>query len=398
MTNIPNKNIQASTSIPFLDISKRNSDSFFTPTPMMAQQTPQMSNTYYNYQNYHNYTSPLVQDMNSPLNRSTNVDLLHQPNNLQMYNNNISMMTSSPNVVQTPAMNIGSDKNNMSNVKSTSPSSPNLLTSLAGSSPAAPNNITFYQSKADNLGYDNKNNNSVRNNLNDQPLSQDIQPKLQNIVSTANLGCQLKLRQIALQARNAEYNPKRFAAVIMRIKEPKTTALIFSSGKMVCTGAKSEEDSKKASRKYAKIIKSLGFPVEFKEFKVQNIVGSCDVRFQISLSKLNMKLGKLNSNSSSDSNSNKNRKYICHYEPEIFPGLIYHMLDPEIVLLIFVSGKIVLTGAKERQEIYAAFKKIYPVLYKYKHDNKNNKSNKVLHQEEVKEMKELKNKKQQEQE
>ena len=74
------------------------------------------------------------------------------------------------------------------------------------------------------------------------------------------------------------------------------------------------------------------------------------------------------------------------------------MLDPEIVLLIFVSGKIVLTGAKERQEIYAAFKKIYPVLYKYKHDNKNNKSNKVLHQEEVKEMKELKNKKQQAQE
>ena len=61
---------------------------------------------------------------------------------------------------------------------------------------------------------------------------------------------------------------------------------------MVCTGAKSEEDSRKASRKYAKIIRSLGFPVEFKEFTVQNIVGSCDFKFQISLSKLNIYLGK----------------------------------------------------------------------------------------------------------
>jgi transcription initiation factor TFIID TATA-box-binding protein len=287
-------------------------------------------------------------------------------------------------------MNIGpSDKP----MRSNSPQSPNLLNTLAGSSPSQANKITMYKSQSSNTGLDNKNS-SIRGPL-ESGINQEIEPKLQNIVSTANLGCQLRLRQIALQAKNAEYNPKRFAAVIMRIKEPKTTALIFSSGKMVCTGAKSEEDSRKASRKYAKIIRSLGFPVEFKEFTVQNIVGSCDVKFQISLSKLNMKLGKFNS--SSDSGA-KNKKYICHYEPEIFPGLIYHMLDPEIVLLIFVSGKIVLTGAKEREQIYEAFKKIYPVLYKYKHENKNGKTNKMLHQEEVEEMKGLKNKKQQEQE
>lgn len=82
-----------------------------------------------------------------------------------------------------------------------------------------------------------------------------------NIVSTVNLGCRLDLKKIALHARNAEYNPKRFAAVIMRIREPRTTALIFSSGKMVCTGAKSEEDSRLAARKYARIIQKLGFPV-----------------------------------------------------------------------------------------------------------------------------------------
>lgn len=82
-----------------------------------------------------------------------------------------------------------------------------------------------------------------------------------NIVSTVNLNCKLELKKIALHARNAEYNPKRFAAVIMRIREPRTTALIFSSGKMVCTGAKSEGDSRLAARKYARIIQKLGFPV-----------------------------------------------------------------------------------------------------------------------------------------
>lgn len=80
-------------------------------------------------------------------------------------------------------------------------------------------------------------------------------------MSTVNLNCKLELKRIALHARNAEYNPKRFAAVIMRIREPRTTALIFSSGKMVCTGAKSEEDSRLAARKYARIIQKLGFPV-----------------------------------------------------------------------------------------------------------------------------------------
>ena len=67
-----------------------------------------------------------------------------------------------------------------------------------------------------------------------------------------------------MKSRNAEYNPKRFAAVIMRIRDPKTTALIFQSGKIVCTGAKSEQQSKTAAMKYAKIVKCVGFDVKFK--------------------------------------------------------------------------------------------------------------------------------------
>ncbi|XP_024967070.1 TATA-box-binding protein-like isoform X1 [Cynara cardunculus var. scolymus] len=176
-----------------------------------------------------------------------------------------------------------------------------------------------------------------------------IVPTLQNIVSTVNLDCKLDLKAIALQARNAEYNPKRFAAVIMRIREPKTTALIFASGKMVCTGAKSEQQSKLAARKYARIIQKLGFPAKFKDFKIQNIVGSCDVKFPIRLEGLAYSHGAFSS-----------------YEPELFPGLIYRMKQPKIVLLIFVSGKIVLTGAKVREETYTAFENIYPVLTEFR--------------------------------
>ncbi|KAI2628581.1 TATA-box-binding protein [Hypoxylon sp. NC1633] len=176
-----------------------------------------------------------------------------------------------------------------------------------------------------------------------------LTPTLQNIVATVNLECRLDLKTIALHARNAEYNPKRFAAVIMRIREPKTTALIFASGKMVVTGAKSEDDSKLASRKYARIIQKLGFNAKFSDFKIQNIVGSCDIKFPIRLEGLASRHHNFSS-----------------YEPELFPGLIYRMIKPKIVLLIFVSGKIVLTGAKVREEIYQAFEMIYPVLQDFR--------------------------------
>lgn len=166
----------------------------------------------------------------------------------------------------------------------------------------------------------------------------------------------------------------------MRIREPKTTALIFASGKMVVTGAKSEDDSKLASRKYARIIQKLGtlhtfesapaigrgkhrrenfnlltcllaigFNAKFTDFKIQNIVGSCDIKFPIRLEGLASRHHNFSS-----------------YEPELFPGLIYRMVKPKIVLLIFVSGKIVLTGAKVRDEIYHAFELIYPVLQDFR--------------------------------
>lgn len=203
-----------------------------------------------------------------------------------------------------------------------------------------------------------KNTNSENTKINNE---YKIIPIIQNIVSTADLCCDLILKQIALQVENTEYNPTKFTGLIMRLKEPKTTALIFKNGKLICLGAKTEEESIKACRKYAKIIKSLNYPVLFKNFKIPNIVGSCDVNFKINLRKLYNYMIKYNGK--------------VTYETELFPGLIYHYLDKNekngdkkanIVFLIFKSGKMVISGAKNREHIYNSFEKIFPVLNKFK--------------------------------
>ena len=194
-------------------------------------------------------------------------------------------------------------------------------------------------------------------------------PVIQNIVSTVDLGCPINLKEIALQAQNTQYFPNKFSGLIMRIKEPKATALIFSTGKMVCLGAKTEEESKNACRKFGKILKNLNYPISLKKFKIQNIVSSCNVKFKIPLPKL----------------SNHIIKYLgakrISYEPEVFPGLIYHYYNDidnnseenggksNIVFLIFSSGNIVIAGAKNRNEIYDKFDKLFPLLDKFR-DNK----------------------------
>ncbi|KAK3222137.1 hypothetical protein Dsin_009162 [Dipteronia sinensis] len=113
----------------------------------------------------------------------------------------------------------------------------------------------------------------------------------------------------------------------------------------VCTGAKSEEQSKVAARKFARIVMKVGFPVKFQDFKIQNIVGCCDVKFPVRLEGIS-----------------HSHFAFSNYEPEVFPGLVYRMKQPKVVLLIFASGKIVITGAKARDETYAAFENIYAVL------------------------------------
>lgn len=177
--------------------------------------------------------------------------------------------------------------------------------------------------------------------------------RLQNMSSTANLGVRLDLKQIALRCRNTEFNPRRFAAVIMRLREPRATALIFASGRMVVTGTKSTHNSALATRKFAYILERVGFqPAGMLDFKVQNIVGTVDVGFPIRLEGLVFAHPTFSS-----------------YEPELFPGLIYRLVQPRVVLLIFVSGKVVITGAKTESQLIEGLRKMYPVLVEFRKEN-----------------------------
>jgi len=174
--------------------------------------------------------------------------------------------------------------------------------------------------------------------------------ELQNVVATFNLGVDhLDLRAIALEKAFIEYNPQKFAAATLRIRAPRTTALAFASGNMVCTGAKTELESRLASRKYVRLLQKHGIPVSFRNFKIQNIVASAEVPHPLKLLELSRSYG----------------PYVS-YEPDLFPGLVFRTTAPKLVFLLFRSGKVVITGAKSRSEIESTFKTLfYGIIVKF---------------------------------
>ncbi|CAD6999880.1 TBP-related factor [Ceratitis capitata] len=182
-----------------------------------------------------------------------------------------------------------------------------------------------------------------------EPKDVQHEVKLQNVVATVSVACELNLQDINFRTRNSEYTPSRFHGVVMRMREPRCTALIFRTGKIICTGARNEAEASLGARKFARILQKLGYPVKFVDFKLQNIVATVDLRFPIRLENLNQMHGQFSS-----------------YEPELFPGLIYRMVNPRMVLLIFVNGKIVFTGAKARKDIMECLDKIYPTLLSFR--------------------------------
>ena len=208
-----------------------------------------------------------------------------------------------------------------------------------------------------------KENETVKTQADTALLNPEIQNlRIVNVVSMVDLGCQLNLSDIAKSCKNSEYNPVRLNAVIMRIKEPKSVALIFNSGKMVCAGAKNEADSKTAARKFAKTVKKLVNEVVFKNFRIINMVATCDFKFRVHLTKLNSEISyKLRKTL----NSKELEKKIS-YEPQIFPGLIYHMDKPKLAVLVFSSGKVNFVGIKKKDDAFEALKNIQPIIQKYK--------------------------------
>jgi transcription initiation factor TFIID TATA-box-binding protein len=168
---------------------------------------------------------------------------------------------------------------------------------------------------------------------------------IENVVASATLNQKVDLNAVVKGYPGVEYRPEQFPGLVFRLKRPKTATLIFSSGKMVCTGAKSEKESRRAVMKVVKELKRGGIIIISKpELKIQNIVASASLGGLIDLEKASSTLGK------------------TMYEPEQFPGLIYRMDEPKVVILLFASGKLVCTGAKKEQNVYDAVLKLHELL------------------------------------
>src|SRR3989344_7838237 len=167
--------------------------------------------------------------------------------------------------------------------------------------------------------------------------------KVVNIVVSTNLKHDVPLEKMAATLSNTEYNPEQFPGLVIRIKEPKTSALIFSSGKVVCTGARSMDKVEESIKKIIKSLEKIGIKIKIKpDIKIQNIVASGSVGMDLNLNTLAMTL--------------KNTEY----EPEQFPGLVYKLVDSELraTFLLFSNGKIVCTGTKSESEVNKALEKL----------------------------------------
>jgi len=163
--------------------------------------------------------------------------------------------------------------------------------------------------------------------------------KIENVVASTSLGEELDLQSIALALDGAEYEPEQFPGLIYRLKEPKTATLLFRSGKVVCTGAKSLDDVKVAISKVAKQIEKAGIKITIEPvIEVQNIVASSDLEQEINLNAIAISLGLEK----------------VEYEPEQFPGLVYRIDVPKVVVLLFGSGKLVCTGARKPKDVEEA--------------------------------------------
>jgi transcription initiation factor TFIID TATA-box-binding protein len=168
-----------------------------------------------------------------------------------------------------------------------------------------------------------------------------------NVVASTGIGQEINLKQATLALDGADYDPKRFPGLVYRTKEPKTAALIFRSGKIVCTGAKSINDVYKGLEKVFQSLRNIGIDVKgTPEIKVQNIVASADLHSVLNLNAIATGLGLEN----------------IEYEPEQFPGLVYRLSDPKVVILLFGSGKLVVTGGKTPEDMVNAVDRIVEEL------------------------------------
>ena len=158
--------------------------------------------------------------------------------------------------------------------------------------------------------------------------------KIENVVASTTLDRRMPLDRIAIYLENTEYEPEQFPGLVYRLKEPKAAALIFGSGKVVCTGTQSPEMAKEAVDKIIDELREADIEIgEKPEITVQNMVASSEVGATLNLNRIAFEL------------------VGTEYEPEQFPGLVYRLDEPSVVFLLFSSGRIVCTGGRTYEDV-----------------------------------------------
>ena len=166
-----------------------------------------------------------------------------------------------------------------------------------------------------------------------------------NVVASASIDQKLDLNKITEKFPDVEYHPEQFPGAVFRLRNPKTATLLFSTGKMVCTGSKSEEMAVKAVNTVVSKLRKEGIKIKKNAVViVQNIVSSINLGGKVSIEQVARKLPR------------------SMYEPEQFPGVIHRMVDPKVVILIFASGKLVCTGGKIEKDVYRAVNNLHSML------------------------------------
>jgi len=166
-----------------------------------------------------------------------------------------------------------------------------------------------------------------------------------NVVASATIDQKLDLNKIQEKFPDVEYHPDVFPGAVFRIRNPKSSTLLFSTGKMVCTGSKSEELAVKAVDMVVKKLRKGGIKIKKNAVvTVQNIVSSINLGGRVSLERVARTLPR------------------SMYEPEQFPGVIHRMVDPKVVILIFASGKLVCTGGKTEKDVYRSVNNLHSIL------------------------------------
>ncbi len=165
--------------------------------------------------------------------------------------------------------------------------------------------------------------------------------KVENVVASVTLSVDIPLEKMAMSLVNTEYNPEQFPGLVLRLKHIGITALVFSSGKLVCTGAKSEEMVETGVKEILKELAKIGITTTKKpEITIQNMVASGNLHLTLNLNKLAFKLPN------------------AEYAPETFPGLVYKVPNSHITFLLFGTGRIVCTGAKNEDEVRSSVREL----------------------------------------